>query len=133
MSKTKSNFGEGKDLDIQITLQDQQRINQFAKLNAKKDDLKAEIKAKQAVSRNLEYASEELELCTDEKVAFSMGECFLYRPLDEAMEAVQERIKQRKEEIKEIEAKQKLLTDEMSVLKRQLYAKFGDQINLEEE
>ncbi|PSN43905.1 Prefoldin subunit 4 [Blattella germanica] len=83
------------DSDVHITFEDQQKINKFARHNAKLDDLKEELKSKQKM-------------------------------LDEFKSRLQA-------EIEEIESQCTDLRTIMSDMKTQLYAKFGNHINLEAE
>ncbi|KAH3778699.1 hypothetical protein DPMN_180169 [Dreissena polymorpha] len=48
------------DADAQVTFEDQQKINKFARTNVKLQDIKEELKAKQKELENLEFAEEEL-------------------------------------------------------------------------
>ncbi|KAK9502378.1 hypothetical protein O3M35_011164 [Rhynocoris fuscipes] len=120
------------DSDVHITYEDQQRINKFARHNARNEDLKEELKNKLAELRNLEDAVEELELMDDtEQVPFLVGEVFLFQNLENTQKSLAEAKEKIQEDIKAIQSKSAQLTETMLDLKTQLYAKFGNHINLE--
>ncbi|XP_073976088.1 prefoldin subunit 4 [Rhodnius prolixus] len=120
------------DSDVHITYEDQQRINKFARHNARNEDLKEELKNKQNELRNLEDAVEELELMDEsEQIPFLVGEVFLFQNLENTQKSIAELKEKILDEIKVIQNKSAQLTLAMVDLKTQLYAKFGNHINLE--
>ncbi|KAG8232268.1 hypothetical protein J437_LFUL011755 [Ladona fulva] len=120
------------DSDVHITYEDQQKINKFARHNAKLDYLKDELKAKQNELKNLEDAYEELELMDDdEKIAYLVGEVFVYQDLENTQATLVEARDNLKKNIEELEEGCYKLKNLMSDLKAQLYGKFGNHINLE--
>ena len=56
----------GDDDDVEVRLEDQQRINQFGRLNGRMHDLEEELKAKRSQHDLLDDASNELILADDE-------------------------------------------------------------------
>lgn len=122
------------DSDIQVTYEDQQKINKFARQNARLEDLTDELKSKQKELQNLEDAKEELLLFDEtDSIPYMLGEVFVNleqsqteEMLDKAKEAINE-------EIAIIQANCESIRQTMSELKVQLYAKFGSNINLEPE
>ncbi|XP_071450858.1 prefoldin subunit 4-like [Hetaerina americana] len=120
------------DSDVHITYEDQQKINRFARHNAKLEYLKEELKAKQNELKNLEDACEELELMDDdEKIAYLVGEVFVYQDLESTKNTLEEAKTNFKSTIEELEEDCNKLKGVMSDLKAQLYGKFGNHINLE--
>lgn len=74
------------DSDVHISYEDQQKINKFARLNAKVDDFKDELKVKQNDVKNLEDAVEELGLTDDsEKIPYLIGEAFICQSLEDTL------------------------------------------------
>ncbi|XP_069359281.1 probable prefoldin subunit 4 [Maniola hyperantus] len=132
-----ANSGKGTfrpDSDVHISFEDQQKINKFARLNAKVDDLKDELKVKQNDMKNLEEAVEELSLADDsEKIPYLVGEVFLCQNLEDTLKSLQESRTKKLDEISDLEAKCEELKAQMSELKAHLYGKFGSHINLENE
>nr|CAG4635201.1 EOG090X0JBP [Alona affinis] len=121
------------DSDIHITLEDQQKINRFARHNAKWEELKDDLKSKQGDLQNLEDASDDLLMVEDESlpIPFVVGEVFVHLSVDEAKEKLEEAKSKVKRDIEAIEAECISIKATMSDLKTQLYAKFGTSINLE--
>lgn len=74
------------DSDVHISFEDQQKINKFARLNAKVDDFKDELKVKQNDMKNLEEAVEELSLADDaDKIPYLIGEVFICQGLEDTL------------------------------------------------
>ncbi|XP_014213493.1 prefoldin subunit 4 [Copidosoma floridanum] len=120
------------DSDVHISYEDQQKINKFAKQNAKMDDFKEELKFKQNELQNLKDACSELELFDDDvKIPYHIGEIFINQDLPKTMTCLEQAIKKKEAEITELDEKCSTLKNIMSDLKAQLYAKFGNNINLE--
>ncbi len=114
-------------------MEDQQKINRFARLNNRLEELRDEAKARQAEMQTLDDAAGDLLLIEDddERVAYQVGEVFLYLSQDEAQSAVEERKHSLQAEVKSIDEKMGAIRGQMSDLKTQLYGKFGSAINLE--
>ncbi|KAF8924173.1 prefoldin [Dissophora ornata] len=118
--------------DIQVSWQDQQNINTFSKYNAQLQDLEDTYEAKKTEKEYLDDLASELELADeDEPVRYRIGDTFVSLSL----EAAQERITKSQEELDgEIDALKTQMDDaveKMGELKKSLYARFGNAINLE--
>jgi len=124
-TKGKSNFQPDPDADVQITFDDQMRINQFANHVAKIEDLKEDLKIKKNDLTNIEEAIEEIELVDDEQIQFLIGEVFIYNNVEKTQSLLQEAKKNKEEEIKNIETKITEIQAVMTKLKTELYGKFG--------
>ncbi|XP_031396667.1 probable prefoldin subunit 4 [Punica granatum] len=124
---------QGGGSETEVTWEDQQNINRFSKLNNRFHELEDEIKAAKERNDNLEDASNELILTDEEVVRFQIGEVFAHVPKDE----VEERIEQMKEvttkNLEKLEEEKESVLAQMAELKKILYAKFKDSINLEED
>lgn len=122
------------DSDVHITYDDQQKINRFARQNAKMEDYKEELKFKQNELKNLEDACDELTLMDDDvKISYYIGEVFIYQDIEKTQNCLENAKEKKKKEIANLENKCAELKVTMSELKLQLYAKFGSHINLEGE
>ena len=121
------------DKEVHISLEDQQKINKFARLNSRLEDLKEELKAKKGEIETLEDASTDLMMFEDddEKVPYQVGEVFVYLTQDEAQQKIESSKESLGESVKTVENKAQSVKDEMAGLKALLYAKFGSAINLE--
>ncbi|KAK0090282.1 hypothetical protein PV325_001513 [Microctonus aethiopoides] len=122
------------DSDVHISFEDQQKINKFAKQNAQMDDLKEELKLRQNDLKSLEDACDELALMDDDaKIPYRIGDLFVNQDLEKTQKCLEEAKEKKLAEIAELESKCSDLKGIMTDLKAQLYAKFGNHINLEAE
>ncbi|KAH8269974.1 hypothetical protein KR018_001263 [Drosophila ironensis] len=118
--------------DVHISFEDQQRINRFAKHNARMDDLKVELEMKRNELKSVEEALEEIELFDeDEDIPFLVGEIFLTHKTATTQTMLQETKEMVQKEIAAIEATGKAIKAEMDDLKANLYQRFGSNISLE--
>lgn len=119
--------------EVEVTWEDQQNINKFGRLNNRLHELDDEIRTAKETNENLEDASNELILTDEEIVRFQIGEVFAHVPKEE----VEDRIEKMKEltsnNLEKLEAEKELIVKQMAELKRILYGKFKDSINLEED
>lgn len=109
------------------------KINQFANLVAKVDDLKEDLKIRKNEMTNIDEAIEELELADDdEKIQFLIGEVFICNNLEKTQDLLKDTKNKKTEEIKGLESKVSEIQELMASLKKELYGKFGQKnINLE--
>ncbi|XP_045121136.1 prefoldin subunit 4-like isoform X2 [Portunus trituberculatus] len=123
------------DSDVHITYEDQQKINRFARCNARHGDIKEELKIKENDLQNLQDAEDEMMIAldSDEKVPFMVGEVFIMKSQEESQEAIGAQRETLQEEISALNGRSSELQDTMTQLKGDLYAKFGNNINLEPE
>ncbi|KAK3024582.1 hypothetical protein RJ639_044324, partial [Escallonia herrerae] len=140
--------------DSEVTWEDQQNINKFGRLNNRFHELEDEIKickvlpfhhsqasvvedepwrVPEETNENFEDASNELILTDEEVVRFQIGEVFAHVPKEE----VERRIEQMKEttdrNLEKLEQEKEMILAQMAELKKILYGKFKDSINLEED
>ncbi|KAL5107307.1 Prefoldin subunit 4 [Taenia crassiceps] len=113
--------------DIQITAVDQGRINSFAKWNVKLKEYEAE-----KLLQNLADLEDELLVSEPDSHPFKIGESFFHLSTEEANEKVGEQKAQLKERLVTLESELSDCKASMATLKKELYAKFGDNINLED-
>ncbi|THD23184.1 Prefoldin subunit 4 [Fasciola hepatica] len=119
--------------DIEVTHQDQQRINSFATWNLKYKDYISEHEQKKKDLGNINEAEDELILSDCDSHRFLIGETFFHLSADEVNEelnSAKETTKARMVELDELISDSKA---QMQTLKKELYAKFGTHINLEED
>ncbi|VDL83837.1 unnamed protein product [Nippostrongylus brasiliensis] len=117
-----------------VTSADQQLINKFARLHQNFTQIKEEIKELSNDLLNINEAADELMLLDtedSESIPFRIGQTFVHFDSD-TMSAKLEQIKEATEQsVNELKDKNAANQAEMETLKRTLYAKFGDRINLE--
>ncbi|XP_067651560.1 prefoldin subunit 4-like isoform X2 [Haliotis asinina] len=123
------------DSDAQVTFEDQQKINKFARHNAKLQDIKEELTTKKKDLQNLEDAADELMLQDEEDgaIPYQIGEVFVSSTVEEANEMIEKAKESTQKAIEELEERAETHKKVLSDLKVQLYAKFGNNINLEAE
>uniref|UniRef100_A0A8W8JUM7 Prefoldin subunit 4 n=1 Tax=Magallana gigas TaxID=29159 RepID=A0A8W8JUM7_MAGGI len=127
-----ANSMKDSDPDTQVTYDDQQKINQFARNNAKLQDLKDELENKKKELQNLEDACDEMLMVEDESlVPYPIGEVFVSLGVDSANEMLEKAKENTMEEMKGLEQQCEAIQTLLQDLKVKLYAKFGNNIKLE--
>ncbi|SPO31135.1 probable GIM3 - Gim complex component [Ustilago trichophora] len=118
--------------EIEVTWEDQQSINAFSRLNSTYSDLLEDLRIRKEEREALDDLAMELELADeDEGVLYRIADTFVSLPHQEAMDRLEKEQQEADDEIKGLEEKLEGYDDEMKGLKVKLYAKFGDNINLE--
>eukprot|EP00252_Welwitschia_mirabilis_P006398 TRINITY_DN17280_c0_g1_i1.p1 TRINITY_DN17280_c0_g1~~TRINITY_DN17280_c0_g1_i1.p1 ORF type:complete len:127 (-),score=41.96 TRINITY_DN17280_c0_g1_i1:333-713(-) len=124
---------QGSGVDTEVTWEDQQNINKFGRLNNRFHELEEEIKLKKEVAENLEDASNELILTDEDVVRFQLGEVFTHMPKEEVENRLESQKEETVKELEKLEEEKEAVVSQMAELKRILYGKFHDSINLEED
>ncbi|XP_032734605.1 prefoldin subunit 4 [Lontra canadensis] len=119
--------------DVNVTFEDQQKINKFARNTSRITELKEEIEVKKKQLQNLEDACEDIMLADDDclMIPYQIGDVFISHSQEETQEMLEEAKKNLQEEIDALEARVESIQRVLADLKVQLYAKFGSNINLE--
>ena len=127
--------------DVIVTLEDQERINRFAQLSAKLNELTDDSKSLKSELQNVEDLINELDMkmleCDEDeegenRIDLLRGEVFVNLTCEEAQKWIEEKHTNLKEEIKASIEKMESIRDEMNSLKAVLYSKFGkNNIHLE--
>uniref|UniRef100_A0A4W4HKB5 Prefoldin subunit 4 n=1 Tax=Electrophorus electricus TaxID=8005 RepID=A0A4W4HKB5_ELEEL len=119
--------------DVNVTFEDQQKINKFARNTNRMTELKEEIEAKKKSLQNLEDASDDLMMCEDDDllIPYQIGDVFISHSQEETQEMLEAAKESLKEEIKSLQSRVSSIQEVLGDLKVQLYAKFGNNINLE--
>ena len=96
------------DKDVHISLEDQQKINKFARQNQKLEDLKDELKAKENEIVTLSDAASDVEemslTCDDgEKIPYLVGEIFVMESPDDVLVLLEDKKTELKTQIKSLE------------------------------
>ncbi|CAG2166567.1 unnamed protein product [Oppiella nova] len=116
--------------DVEVTLGDQKLINRFARLNAKCEELEADLSAAERRLENSSEALDELAL-EDESVWIRSGEVFARMTSDGAQQWIEGLRRELESATKGIRESLATMRAEMTTIKATLYAKFGNNINLE--
>ncbi|XP_022781022.1 prefoldin subunit 4-like isoform X2 [Stylophora pistillata] len=132
MANTKRKIGGE---DTNITFEDQQQINTFARKSARIQELKDEIEQKKKDLQNLEDAGDEVMLLDDDTapIPYRIGEIFIHLSSEETQEYLENAKSKIQDEIKSLESDTAEVKQLLADLKVKLYAKFGNNINLEAE
>nr|AFK39216.1 unknown [Lotus japonicus] len=124
---------QGGGSETEVTWEDQQNINKFGRLNNRLHELDDEIKVAKETNENFEDASNELILTDEDVVRFQIGEVFAHVPKDEVESRIEQMQEVTSKKLEKLEEEKESVLAQMAELKKVLYAKFNDSINLEEE
>ncbi|KAK9732831.1 hypothetical protein RND81_04G025500 [Saponaria officinalis] len=124
---------QGSGSETHVTWDDQQNINKFSNLNNRFQELEDEIKFAKDKCENLEDASNELILTDEEVVRFQIGEVFAHVSIDDVERRLEEMKESTTKNLEKLEEEKNSVVTQMAALKKILYGKFGDSINLENE
>ncbi|KAM7150431.1 prefoldin subunit 4 isoform 2-T2 [Macrochelys suwanniensis] len=120
--------------DVNVTFEDQQKINKFARNTSRITELKEEIEVKKKQLQNLEDACDDMMMLDDDDsilIPYQIGDVFISHSQNETQEMLEEAKKNLQGEIEALESRVESIQRVLSDLKVQLYAKFGNNINLE--
>lgn len=118
--------------DVPVTWADQQRINEFSRLNLSLQKLEDDLKTVRNDTANLEDAATDIDsLLDDDACKVRIGEVFMDVSNEEAEEFVKARKEATAKKGADLTAQKESILKQMDVLKALLYQKFGKQINLE--
>ncbi|KAK6200981.1 Prefoldin beta-like protein [Scheffersomyces amazonensis] len=116
----------------EVLWEDQQRINKFSTLINKKDELTAVLNKYKTEKEYLDDLSLEIELLDeDEKIQYKIGEAFVFMKVSKAIERVEKNNEILTTKIEEIDESIDSFDEQLESLKKDLYSKFGNNINLE--
>ena len=118
--------------EVDVTWEDQQKINTFGRLNIRKEEIEDEVAELKEEINKINDAADEIIISDD--IKFTVGEVFVDVQDSDAGEEMLERERRRtKDALNKLDSEYELVTGKMKELKAQLYAKFGKNINLEYE
>lgn len=121
-----------KNTATEVSWEDQQRINKFSSLINKKDDLQDTLKNYTVEKEYLDDLGLEIEMLDEEeKIQYKIGEAFFFLSADQATLKIEKQDEELASKISKTEETIDEIDEELASLKKQLYAKFGSNINLE--
>ncbi|RWS05318.1 prefoldin-like protein [Dinothrombium tinctorium] len=107
--------------EVIVTFDDQQKINRFARLNAKCDELKEELRLRDKQLSNIEEALQEIDVLSlegdEQTIRVLEGEVFVAFDLDSGQRWVCERKHKVSEEHRALSEQLNRVKDEMNELK----------------
>eukprot|EP00303_Exanthemachrysis_gayraliae_P006963 CAMPEP_0206008360 /NCGR_PEP_ID=MMETSP1464-20131121/7310_1 /ASSEMBLY_ACC=CAM_ASM_001124 /TAXON_ID=119497 /ORGANISM="Exanthemachrysis gayraliae, Strain RCC1523" /LENGTH=125 /DNA_ID=CAMNT_0053381897 /DNA_START=47 /DNA_END=424 /DNA_ORIENTATION=- len=116
-----------------MTADDQKKINQFSRTNARRHELEEDIAQLKKENEELGDLTDEICLLDDEEpIKYKFGDSYFEVDKSKAEELIEGLAAAKKGELEGLEQELEVCTTELSQLKTQLYAKFGTNINLEE-
>lgn len=122
----------GKKNNTKVSYDDQQKINKFSMLIMRKDTLEQELLQQRQEKEYLDDAALEIELIDeDEFIKYKVGMIFLHLKQSEVVEQLEKDMELVDSVIDELENEENAVDSQIKDLKTSLYAKFGDNINLE--
>lgn len=120
---------------MNVSKEDQQKINQFARLNARLEDIKEDSSNKTNELKNFEDALSEMEMkvLEDEgdRLHLQVGDIMANLDPDTTQKWLEEKIEALKRSLADLDTRREKIVEEMSELKAHLYARFGNNIHLE--
>ncbi|CAN6638612.1 prefoldin subunit 4 [Trichomonascus vanleenenianus] len=123
---------EGQKNEVDVVWADQQRINEFSKLNSRLDDYEDELKKFRDEKEYIEDVMMEMELVDEEEsVQYKIGDAFVFLLQPEVIERLEQESAKVNKLVTDLETKVETVESRMTQLKKELYAKFGNAINLE--
>ncbi|RLV87690.1 Prefoldin subunit 4 [Meyerozyma sp. JA9] len=121
-----------KNTATEVSWEDQQRINKFSSLINKKDDLQDTLKNYTVEKEYLDDLGLEIEMLDEEeKIQYKIGEAFFFLSVEQATRKIEKADEELASKISKTEETIDEIDEQLSSLKKQLYAKFGSNINLE--
>ena len=114
-----------------VSPEDQQKINTFARLYDRERQLKAEIELMKKTSLDLDDAELAILEINEDKIPFKYGLAFISEKSDDVSSLIEKRQENTKLKQKNAEIELGKIKSEMTKLRTELYATFGDNISLE--
>lgn len=118
--------------DIEVRAQDQVKINEFGRLNNRLLELRADVKQIKADAELIDDANTDMMMNSDGgTVMLFIGEAFVEVSEDFAGEYCEKKSNDLSKKVEALMKEDVEITQRQEVLKKELYARFGDSINLE--
>ncbi|XP_073436757.1 prefoldin subunit 4 isoform X2 [Dendrobates tinctorius] len=118
--------------DVNVTFEDQQKINIFARNTSRMTELKDEIEVKKKELQNLEDACDDIMMLDESLlIPYQIGDVFISHSQEETQDMLEGAKKGLQDEINSLQSRVESIQQVLGDLKIQLYAKFGNNINLE--
>ncbi|KAL6948536.1 hypothetical protein ACO0QE_001004 [Hanseniaspora vineae] len=123
---------EGQKNTVQVTYEDQLKINEFSKLILQKDDVDKSLTQEKTEKEYLDDILLEIELLDeDEYMNYKIGESFLLMKQKKIVRQLNKDLSKIESKIESLESKNSDIMEKLQNLKTALYVKFGNNINLE--
>ncbi|KAL6930908.1 related to Prefoldin subunit 4 [Hanseniaspora guilliermondii] len=130
---TLSVLPEGQDNNIEVTQEDQNKINEFSKLILRQEKIKVMLDSLHDEKEYIDELSLELELMDeDEKLPYKLGDsAFINMKVGKIIKLLEKDLEEMNTKEEELAKQVDDLEETLKELKKTLYAKFGNNINME--
>ncbi|CAI8492136.1 hypothetical protein ACO0OL_003569 [Hanseniaspora opuntiae] len=130
---TLSVLPEGQDNNVEVTQDDQNKINEFSKLILRQEKIKVMLESLHDEKEYIDELSLELELMDeDEKLPYKLGDsAFINMKVGKIIKLLEKELEEMNTKEEELAKQVDDLEETLKELKKTLYAKFGNNINME--
>lgn len=130
---TLSVLPEGQDNNVEVTQEDQSKINEFSKLILRQEKIKVMLESLHDEKEYIDELSLELELMDeDEKLPYKLGDsAFINMKVGKIIKLLEKELEEMNTKEEELAKQVDDLEETLKELKKTLYAKFGNNINME--
>mmetsp|Transcript_6428 Transcript_6428/g.13077 ORF Transcript_6428/g.13077 Transcript_6428/m.13077 type:complete len:135 (+) Transcript_6428:132-536(+) len=118
--------------DAEVRREDQDKINEFGRLNARLYEVREEISSLKKLLEKIDDASTELMMGNGDRVMLRLGEAMFEATEDEATEFCEAEVERHQETVDKLSEEESEILERQAELKKILYGRFGKSINLEE-
>ena len=118
--------------EIEVREEDQAKINEFGKLNNRLLEIRADVKQYKADAERIDDANTDMMMnASGGQVMLLIGEAFVEVSEEYAESYCEAKSEALNGKVESMMAEDLTITQRQEVLKKDLYARFGDSINLE--
>ncbi|KAI4839287.1 prefoldin subunit 4 [Plasmodium brasilianum] len=119
------------DLGLDMTVEDQKKIGKFTNLHYKQSVYEQKMKLMKENISNIDSSIDEVSLVFDpQDVMLNIGDCFFSFDTDYVEESLEQINSEGRKILNKLEQEYKNIIKEKEKLKTELYAKFGNRIDL---
>ncbi|CEG45417.1 prefoldin family protein [Plasmopara halstedii] len=125
-------LAQQQEVEADVRKDDQLRINEFGRNNAALHEIREQKKALKDKLDTLDDANTDLMMGEGDNVRLFIGESFVEASEESAQVYLEKRMEVANNEFKKLQSKESKLEARQAVLKKMLYSRFGQSINLED-
>ncbi|CAK4079685.1 unnamed protein product [Aphanomyces euteiches] len=120
------------EVEVDVRKEDQEKINEFGRNNTRLAELRDELKALKSRLETLDDANTEIMMGSGENVQLFIGESFVEVSEEYAQEYLEAQTEKVNAKVDKLNAEEAKLETRQEALKKVLYGRFGQSINLED-
>ncbi|CAI5729448.1 unnamed protein product [Peronospora effusa] len=125
-------LAQQEEVEADVRKEDQLHINEFGRNNALLHEIRDRKKVLKAKLDTLDDANTDLMMGEGDNVQLFIGESFVETSEKSAQEYIEKRVEEANTELEKLQAEEAKLEARQSILKKLLYSRFGQSINLED-